>query len=76
MARSRRTTIVIPVEDERALEQASRAEGVSQSELVRRGIRIVTAPYRRHTRPSVGWLSLTSKERKAVLDDRFGDADA
>ena len=36
MAKTRRTTIVIPAEDERALRAASRAEGVSQLSYQRR----------------------------------------
>ena len=37
---SRRTTVVLTPEDERALRAASKREGVSQSELIRRGITI------------------------------------
>src|SRR3954469_15265697 len=64
MAKTRRTTIVIPAEDERALRAASRAEGVSQSELIRRGIRAVTAAYRRaRPRPRTGLFKAKKEER-------------
>jgi len=79
MAKTRRTTIVIPAEDERALRAASRAEGVSQSELIRRGIRAVTAAHRRsRPRPRTGLFRATKTEREDLLygPDRFGDPDA
>ncbi|MFL5292089.1 MAG: CopG family transcriptional regulator [Myxococcales bacterium] len=79
MANTRRTTIVIPAEDERALRAASRAEGVSQSELIRRGIRAVTAAYRRaRPRPRMGLFKATKEEREDLLygPDEFGDVDA
>jgi hypothetical protein len=78
MAKSRRTTIVIPSEDERALLAAARAEGVSQSEIIRRGIRAVTAAYRRdRPRPRTGLFRATRKEREDPLyaPDKFGDLD-
>jgi len=70
-----RTTVVLTEEDERALREASRREGVSQSELIRRGIRMVTAAHRRRGGPSVGWLSLSRAERKALEADEYGDFD-
>src|SRR5438045_9694697 len=79
MAKHRRTTVVIAAEDERALRIASRAEGVSQSELIRRGIRTVTAAYRgARPRPRTGLFKATKKERENLLygPDEFGDADA
>lgn len=72
---ARRTTIVIPPELESALRAASRKEHVSQSELVRRGIELVTAPYRRGPRPSVGWLRLSPGDIEAILREDFGDLD-
>lgn len=73
---SRRTTVVLTAEDERALREASRHEGVSQSELIRRGIRSVTASYRHaRQRPLVGWLKLSKRERAEVLAEGFGDSD-
>ena len=72
---SLRTTVVLTDEDEQALREASRREGVSQSELIRRGVRMVTAAYRRRGGPSVGWLSLSRAERKALEADEFGDVD-
>jgi hypothetical protein len=71
-----RTTVIIEPEEERALREASRREGVSQSELIRRGIRMVTAPYRRAGLPSVGWLQLSVRERKEIGAEEFGDVDA
>jgi Arc/MetJ-type ribon-helix-helix transcriptional regulator len=70
-----RTTVVLSDEDEQALREASRREGVSQSELIRRGVRMVTAAYRRRGGPSVGWLSLSGAEREALQADEFGDFD-
>jgi len=70
-----RTTVVLTEEDEQALREASRREGVSQSELIRRGVRMVTAAYRRRGGPSVGWLKLSRAERKALEADAFGDFD-
>ena len=70
-----RTTVVLTDEDEQALREASRREGVSQSELIRRGVRMVTAAYRRRGGPSVGWLRLSGAERKALEADEFGDFD-
>jgi Arc/MetJ-type ribon-helix-helix transcriptional regulator len=72
---AQRTTVVLSAEDERALRRASRAEGVSQSELIRRGIRLVTATARAHPRPTVGWLELTRRQRRRVDLDEFGDSD-
>ena len=70
-----RTTVVLTEEDERALWEASRREGVSQSELIRRGVRMVTAAYRGRGGPSVGWLSLSRAERKALEAEEYGDFD-
>jgi hypothetical protein len=70
-----RTTVVLTDEDEQALREASRREGVSQSELIRRGVRMVTAAYRRRGGPSVGWLQLSPAERKALEAEAFGDFD-
>jgi Arc/MetJ-type ribon-helix-helix transcriptional regulator len=70
-----RTTVVLTDEDEQALREASRREGVSQSDLIRRGVRMVTAAYRRRGGVSVGWLKLSRAERKALEADAFGDFD-
>ena len=72
---ARRTTVVLSSEDALALQKASRAEGLSQSELIRKGIRAVTAPYRRRTRPLVGWLELSKAERAEIDRDAVGDYD-
>jgi Arc/MetJ-type ribon-helix-helix transcriptional regulator len=70
-----RTTVVIPDEDLEALGRASRSEGLSQSELIRKGIRLVTAPYRDRPTPKVGWLRLDEADRAFLLRDEFGDVD-
>ena len=75
MAR-RRTTVVLSEEDERALKRASEAEGLSQSELIRKGVRAVTAPYRRRVKALVGWLKLSAAERREIAEERLGDYDA
>lgn len=72
---ARRTTVVLSSQDELALKEASRAEGLSQSELIRKGIRSVTAPYRRRARPLFGWLKLSPSEVADIGSDRFGDRD-
>jgi hypothetical protein len=69
-----RTTVILDPEDERALREASKREGVSQSELIRRGIRMVTASYRGGG-PSTGWLELDDVERNEIAEERMGDAD-
>lgn len=74
MAR-RRTTVVLDPEDERALREASKRAGVSQSDLIRRGIRTVTAAYRKRPRPLVGWLKLSPSERKEIVREQIGDPD-
>ncbi len=67
--------MVLDEEDERALREASKREGVSQSELIRRGIRMVTAPYRAGRGPSTGWLDLSDSERAEIAAESFGDND-
>ena len=79
MAKRRRTTIFIPEEDEGALRAAARAEGVSQSELIRRGVRAVTAAYRRtRPQPRTRLLKLSAEEEERLLrgEVEFGDPDA
>ena len=72
---SGRTTVVLTEEERQALRRASKAEGLSQSELIRKGIRTVTSSYRKRLRPLVGWLKLSRAERAAVVADRVGDPD-
>ena len=72
---AQRTTVILTEEDERALRRASRAEGVSQSELIRRGIRLATASHRAYPRPTAGWLKLGRTERRKIERDQFGDPD-
>ena len=61
MARKLSTTVRLDVEDVEALARA-RAEGVSASDLVRRGLRLVAAKYyqRRRRPPSTGLFVSTS----------------
>ncbi|MBI2893597.1 MAG: ribbon-helix-helix domain-containing protein [Deltaproteobacteria bacterium] len=72
----RRTTVVLQRDEDEALRSASKAAGISQSELIRRGIALVTAPYRRHRAPRTGWLRLTRREIDALMGDELGDRDA
>lgn len=71
-----RTTVVLSPEDELAIKRAARAEGLSQSQIIRKGIRAVTMAYRRKGRPLVGWLRLSSSERAEVDADGAGDYEA
>jgi len=65
---AKRTTIFIPEEDLAALRAAARAEGISQSEFIRRSIRTATAAYRRYRpKPRLGILKLTRKEFERLL---------
>ena len=75
MAR-RRTTIFLDADEQRAVREASKREGVSQAEVIRRGIRTVTAPYRRRPQKVTGWLKLSRKQVTALLRDDFADPDA
>ncbi len=72
----RRTTVVLQREEDEALRSASKVAGISQSELIRRGIAMVTAQYRRRRAPRTGWLRLTRREIDALMADQFGDRDA
>lgn len=73
---ARRTTVVLSSEDALALQRASHAEGRSQSELIRKGIRAVTAAYRRRSRPLTRWLKLTKAERDEVAREAASDFDS
>ena len=70
---AQRTTVILSEEDERALRRASRAEGVSQSELIRRGIRLATVAHRQRVRPTAGWLKLSRRDRQRIERDEFED---
>jgi hypothetical protein len=59
------TTVRLDKEDARALARA-RAQGVSSSELIRRGLRIVAAPYYRNRRPPSTGLFVS-------MDRKLGD---
>lgn len=71
-----RTTVLLSPEDELAIKRAAKAEGLTQSQIIRKGIRAVTAPYRRKVRPLVGWLRLSKAEKAAIDADAVGDYDA
>lgn len=69
------TTVVLSDHELRALRETGKREGVSQSEIIRRGIRLATAGARVRKPPTVGWLRLSAKERAAIAADDFGDFD-
>lgn len=73
---SRRTTIILSPEDERLLQEASKREGISQSALIRKGIRAVTSAYRPKRRRLGGWLKLSASQRKEIVNEAFGDTDS
>ena len=50
-----------------------RAEGLSQSALIRKGIRTVTSAYRKRVKPLTGWLKLTRRQRQEIREDKLGD---
>lgn len=70
-----RTTVVLSPEEVRALRETGLREGVSQSELIRRGIRLATRSASPRKPPTVGWLRLSRGERAAIAADEFGDPD-
>jgi hypothetical protein len=70
---SRRTTVVLSEEEQQALQRASKAEGLSQSQLIRRGIRSVTSAYRKRVKPMTGWLKLSKRQLKDIADEKLGD---
>lgn len=72
---AKRTTVVLSGEDEAALRRAARAEGLTQSQLIRKGIRAVTAAYRPRLRPLAGWLRLSAEELVEIEADTPGDYD-
>lgn len=71
-----RTTVVLSDDELRALRETGKREGVTQSEIIRRGIRLATAGGRPRKPPTVGWLRLSPKERAAIAADEFGDFDS
>ncbi|MCI0572982.1 MAG: ribbon-helix-helix protein, CopG family [Myxococcaceae bacterium] len=72
----RRTTVILSPEEDRLLREASKREGISQSELIRRGIRTVTSGYVRRRKSRTGWLELTQREVREILSEDFRDLDA
>lgn len=72
----RRTTVVLAPEDERALREASRAQGLSQSEVIREGIRLVAGRHRRRRGPALGWLRLSRAELREILAEDVRETDA
>ena len=66
---------MLSAEELRALRETGLREGVSQSELIRRGIRLATRGSGPRRPPTVGWLRLSRGERAAITDDEFGDPD-
>ncbi len=71
-----RKNVILSEEEDRLLRETSKREGVSQSELIRRGIRAVTSGYVRRSRHRTGWLKLSSREVREILAEEVGDADS
>jgi len=72
---SRRTTVVLTDDEQEALRRASKAEGLSQSQLIRKGIHTVTSAYRKRVKPLTGWLKLSRRQLKEIRDEKVGDFD-
>jgi hypothetical protein len=72
---TRRTTVVLSDDEQQALRRASKAEGISQSQLIRKGIRAVTSAYRKRAKPLTGWLKLSRRQLQDIRDEKFGDYD-
>lgn len=68
---SKRTTVVLTDREQDALRRASKAEGISQSELIRKGIRNVTSAYERRVKPRTGWLKLSAEELAEIKADKI-----
>ncbi len=71
-----RTTVLLSTEDAAAIKRAAKAEGISQSQLIRKGIRTVTAPYIFRAKPLVGWLRLSKQDLGRIERDEINDYDA
>ncbi len=67
--------MVLTDDEQRALKRASKAEGLSQSQLIRKGIRTVTSAYRKRVKPLTGWLKLSRRELDEIRREKFGDYD-
>jgi hypothetical protein len=67
---SKRTTVVLTDAEQQALRRASKAEGLSQSQLIRKGIRSVTSAYQKRVKPLTGWLKLSGEEWAEILADK------
>ena len=72
MATKRVTTVRLEPEDLRALSRA-RKEGISSSELIRRGLRVVAARYYRTRRPPRTRLFTSVDTKLGDESELFGD---
>jgi hypothetical protein len=74
MSAKRTTTVRLDREDAEALARA-RAKGISSSELIRRGLRIVAAPYYRNRRPPSGRLFVSADRKLGDESELFKGLD-
>lgn len=72
MARKVTTTVRLDGEDAEALARA-RADGISASELIRRGLRVVAAKYYRHRRPPTTGLFVSTSTKLGEEAQLFRD---
>lgn len=73
MARKLSTTVRLDTEDVEALERA-RADGISASDLIRQGLRVVAAKYYRgHRRPPSTGLFVSSSAKLGEESELFKD---
>jgi hypothetical protein len=74
MARKLTTTVRLDREDAEALARA-RADGVSASELIRRGLRVVAARYYRGRRPPSTGLFVSTANKLGDESELFKDVE-
>ncbi len=74
MSSKRATTIRLDPEDFEALERA-RKHGISSSELIRRGLRIVAARYYKNRRPPSTGLFVSTDGKLGEESELFRDLD-
>lgn len=74
MARKLSTTVRLDPEDAEALERA-RADGLSASELIRQGLRVVAARYYRGRRPPSTGLFVSTSNKLGDEAELFGALD-
>jgi Arc/MetJ-type ribon-helix-helix transcriptional regulator len=72
MARKLTTTVRLDPEDAEALEQA-RADGLSASELIRKGLRVVASRYYKNRRPPSTGLFVSTDNKLGDESELFRD---